>query len=296
MTEQEYYLFLQQDEANLEYKYIDLEYAKKGTSGYRYIFEYLNEHTRLKDIYNLENIAGNDSTLSKALNIMQWLSDRTYYCGQSNLSGVEVFSILEYALKGGFDHAIRCDQKSVALSECLLAVNIFAYPVMLESYDYNDSGNVITGINCHNVTHIYLPEEEKWIMFDPSFNAFFTDGNGKILNIIEIKDTLKKREPVILSQYSLNGHDDIFRKKYPYDFIYNLSFRISVWDGNNPANWFYNKNLLYPDSIDKQKYYVMKQRANGGNENDINASISSIKYIFTDELLAVPSFNAQRTE
>ena len=291
MTEQEYYLSLQQGEKNLEYKYIDLEYAKKGISGYKYDFEYLDEYMKLKDMYNLENIAKNGSTLSKALNIMQWLTDKTYYCGQSNFDGIEVFSILEYALKGGFDHRIRCDQKSVALSECLLALNIFAQPVMLEDYNYGENGDNITGINCHNVTHIYLPEEEKWIMFDPSFNAFFTNEKGNILNIIEIKDTLKKREPVILSQYTLNGYKDIFRKGYPYNFVYNLAFRISVWDGNNSPKRVYNTNLLYPEGIDKQKYYIMKQCANGGKESDINASISFVKYISTDELLTVPSFS-----
>jgi|GEM_PF-1836762 len=290
MTEQEYYFSLQQDETNLEYKYIDLVYAKKGISGYKYDFEYLNEYTALKDMYNLESIAKDGSALSKALNIMQWLTDNTYYCGQSSLDGAEVFSILEYSLKGGFEHAIRCDQKSVALSECLLAVNVFAHPVMLEEYNYNDKGDVITGINCHNCTHIYIPENEKWIMFDPSFNAFFTDKSGKILNIIEIKDMLKRKEPVILSQYTLNGHEDIFQKGYPYNFVYNMSFRISVWDGNHPSKRFYNKNLLYPEGIDKQRYYIMKQRANGSNEKDINASLPSVKYIFVDELLATPSF------
>ena len=288
MTEQEYYSSLQQGEPNLEYRHIDLEYAKKGTSGFRYDFDFLDEYARLKEMYDLEDIAGNGSALSKALNIMQWLADKTYYCGWSNLGGVEIFSILEYAFKGGFDHAIRCDQKSIALSECLLAVNIFAYPVMIEDYEYNDSGDAITSINCHNCTHIYIPEEKKWIMLDPSFNAFFTDESGSILNIMEIKDTLKRKEPVILSQYSLNGHEDIFRKKYPYAFIYNMSFRISVCDGNHPAKRFYNKNLLYPEGIDKQKYYMMKQRANGSGENDIKESISSVRYIFVDELLAVP--------
>ena len=290
MTEQEYYLSLQQGEKNLEYKYIDLEYAKKGISGYNYDFEYLDEYTKLKDMYNLENIAKNGSTLSKALNIMQWLTNSTYYCGQSKCNGEEVFSILEYGLKGGFDHAIRCDQKSIVLSECLLALNILALPIALESYDFNDTGDIITGIGSHSCTHIYLPEEEKWIMLDPSFNAYFTDKNGTILNIIEIKDTLKKREPVILSQYNLNGHEDIFRKGYPCNFIYNLSFRISTWDGNHQSNRVYNKNLLYPEGIEKQKYYIMKQRANGGKEDAIKASLSSVRYIFADELLAVPSF------
>jgi hypothetical protein len=126
------------------------------------------------------------------------------------------------------------------------------------------------------------------IMLDPSFNSYFIDKNGSVLNVIDIKNNLNKKLKINLAQYSLNGHNDIFCKGYPNNFIFNMIDRISVHNGNLPEERVYNQNLLFPENVDRNKIYRLKQIANGMEPKDVDALIEKVKFISVSELLAHP--------
>ena len=288
VNEFEYYKGLQTNEENITEIYdIDM-FPKQNISNFKYHFTYRDEYKILLDKYDLMSIAGQGSTFTKAVNIMNWITKKTYYCGNSGLNKNDIFSIIDYSFDKGFDGAINCEQKALLLSEFLLALKIFSHPVGLERCDFNETKDKVTSINCHVVVHLYLEEENRWVMFDPSFNAYFTDENEKVLNIVEIRENLKQNKSVNLAQYSLNGYDDIFRKGYPPNFIFNMAFRLSVYDGNLPQEKVYNQNLMFPENADRCKIYRLKQIANGMRPEDADILCEKVRYISTSELLLHP--------
>jgi hypothetical protein len=294
-NEWEYYKNLQAAEETVT-EVVDIDiFTAHNISNFKYHFTYRDEYRRLLDKYGLANIAGQGSTFVKAMNIMNWVTKKTYYCGNSGLDKNDIFSIIEYSFDRGFAGAINCEQKAFLLSECLLALKIFAYPVGLEYCIFNETKDKVTSINCHVVVHLYLEEENRWIMFDPSFNAYFTGENDKVLNIVEIRENLKQKKAMNLAQYSLNGNDNIFRKGYPVNFIFNMAFRLSVYDGNLPQEKVYNQNLVFPENVDRRKIYRLKQIANGMNPEDVDILCEKVRYISTSELLAKPQWQSMNT-
>ena len=289
MTQTEYYAKLTASESNLVPPH-GYTYDNSCPSDFRYKFVYHTQYPELLRSYPLADIAGNGTTFEQALNLMNWLSAKTFYCGNSKLGKNDLFSIIDYSFDRGWEGAINCEHKATLLQEFLIALHHFAHIICFESYCVNDGGTAITSINCHVCVHLYLPEENKWILLDPSFGTYFTDKNGKKLNIVEIQEFLRRNGVVQVCNYSLNG-TEIFRKGYPVSFIYNMAFRVSLRNGNRKEDLVYNQNLLFPANVDKEKYYRMKQSANGMSKNEIDDQITHVRYITTDELLCKPAWS-----
>lgn len=289
MTQTEYYARLTASEASLALPH-GYKYDNSCPSDFKYKFVYHNQYHTLLRSYPLADIAGSGTTFEQALNLMNWLSEKTFYCGNSGLGDNDLSSIITYSFDKGWEGAINCEHKATLLQEFLISLHHFAHIICFESYCVNDAGTAITAINCHVCVHLYLPEENKWILLDPSFGTYFTDKNGKKLNIVEIQETFRRRDDVQVCNYSLNG-TEIFRKGYPVSFIYNMAFRVSLRNGNRKEDLVYNQNLLFPANADKEKYYRMKQSANGMSESEIDAQIAHVRYITADELLCKPSWS-----
>lgn len=51
----------------------------------------------------------------------------------------------------------------------------------------------------HVVTHVYMNAIHKWIMLDPTFNAYFTNERGEYLSLLDIRHHLADQEPVFFN-------------------------------------------------------------------------------------------------
>ena len=99
---------------------------------------------------------------------------------------------------------------AIAFADCLVAVGIKAYPVALLSYKDKENGS----FGAHLMTHVYISELNKWCLFDPSFNVYFCDSNGRLLNVFELRKLFLDGQYPIVEGYSFNGedlHKDIYR-------------------------------------------------------------------------------------
>ena len=181
-------------------------------------------HIQLNEKYKLSNIATADSDFDKAVQILEWLTEHTYYSGmQMKMLNDDTLEILEYSFDKPFNRAINCRYRAIAFADCLVAVGIKAFPVAMVSSEFTGS---------HFTCLVYISEEDKWCSFDPSFGCWFTDEEGELLDIFEIRELfLENKEPVVKG-YSFNGKQENF-DVYMNSFLKFCISNLSTWADNS---------------------------------------------------------------
>ena len=132
-----------------------------------------------------------------------------------------------------------------------------------------------TGDN-HVVTHVYLEEEQKQIMVDPSWNGYFTNKDGEIMDVFELRTAFANGDTASLnSGANHNGDTDVsFYKKYMSKNLY--WFEIMLWtdtyycvpNGFNINEWNVN-----------QTKWRIKNGMKVDNEKQLIEEIKNYKYI-----------------
>ena len=181
-------------------------------------------HAQLNEKYNLSDIATADSDFDKAVQVLEWLTKHTYYSGmQMKMLNDDTLEILEYSFDKPFNRAINCRYRAIAFADCLVAVGIKAFPVAMVSSEFTGS---------HFTCLVYISEEDKWCSFDPSFGCWFTDEEGELLDIFEIRELfLENKEPVVKG-YSFNGKQENF-DVYMNSFLKFCVSNLSTWADNS---------------------------------------------------------------
>lgn len=194
---------------------------------YNNLFSYLDEYDVLLEKYSLYDVIKGSDDFEKVLSLMQWLTDSTYYNGHQclfyGLLPDDTLSILDFSYKKSFRHAINCRYKAIALTDILIASGYKAYPLAM--LDANKDGN-------HLTVQVYLNDEKKWIMLDPSFNTYFTDDNNCILNAYEVRNLFLKGDEPIIHNYNFNGTKECFGI-YKKVFIKSDLTNLSTWHDNS---------------------------------------------------------------
>jgi len=180
-------------------------------------------HIQLNEKYNLSEIATADSDFDKTVQLLEWLTEHTYYSGmQMKMLNDDTLEILDYSFDKPFNRAINCRYRAIAFADCLIAVGIKAFPVAMVSSEFTGS---------HFTCLVYISEEDKWCSFDPSFGCWFTDKEGELLDIFEIRELfLENKEPVVKG-YSFNGKQENF-DVYMNSFLKFCISNLSTWSDN----------------------------------------------------------------
>lgn len=205
---------------NLAYTAADCDFT------YRFDLGTINE---LKKDSRLPIISAKD-TFTRVVALMDWVTEHTQYSGYSNLRPSKLDEILDFGLDRGFDGAINCANKAILLSDVLLVNDIFAMPVWLENKIYDYRKLTFGDSTCHVIVHAYLPEHEKWVLLDPSFNAYFTDRAGNLLNLFEVSALSARPQDIRVCNYNLNGTDK-FAERYLEAFLLKALYILSVFEG-----------------------------------------------------------------
>jgi len=202
---------------------------RESDGEFHYEFIRLPVYDELNRLYPLREKAGNGDTFARAVNLMGWFCSNTQYSGYSTYDPSkpekQFLKLMEHAFQNKFSHAVNCAALAIALSDCLMAVGIDSMPVWQAAA--HGSGF------WHVTVHVFLPEEGRWVMLDPSFDLYLTDGAGRALDLMEIRDRYTHHMPLEIARYNLNG-SQFFRDKYLPAFLLPCAFEFSIWRGNAP--------------------------------------------------------------
>lgn len=183
---------------------------------------------KLKSKYHVDEIAGEGNTLSKAINLLTWISSHIYHDGDydGHITN-NALDLLEYSYDNGLEHGINCRSLSATLVGCYLAIGLKARVVYLMPISPYDRDN-------HVVCEVYIPENNRWNMFDPTYNGYIMNENDEIYSVIELRYALANRANLK------------FCDKFNYNGDYNIDFE------NIKA--YYAKNLFYLKCREIQAY------------------------------------------
>jgi len=135
--------------------------------------------------------------------------------------------------------------------------------------------------NVHVVVHAYIDEYKKWVMLDPSYNAYLTDKQNSIMNLIDFKNAYNDKDDIILQKYKLNGDSNRFKESY----IENtgiMTFRIEL----KQDDVYYH---LVPEGLDFADYVIhIWKNDSESRRNEIKNIVDKYKYISIEEFLSVP--------
>jgi hypothetical protein len=224
----------------------------EADNGWRYDFTRLPVYDELLETYKLNEIAGQGTAFEQALRLMAWLTAHTAYNGMEiracyRFQGEKETAprILRYAYQGGYRQAINCTHKAIVFAGCLQAVGVHAMPLGLWSWTYRSGEEAVSPTPCHFVVHAWLPEEQRWVAFDPSFNSYFTDSEGRALNLIEIQKKHRAGEAMRVAQYDFNGTQDC-RDSYFSGFILGALLEITAKNSADAGEFC---NQLLPTDV-----------------------------------------------
>ncbi len=177
----------------------------------------------LKQKYPIETIAGTGTTQEKVLNILLWIARTVMHTDTSDDSvEQQALALLDYAYDKS-DKGVNCESLSTILVECLLSIGIKGRVVFLMPFSPYDCDN-------HVVAEAFIPEEDKWIMIDPTYNAFFTSAEGNILSVMELRECFADRISVQINDELFYNDRDIEQEQLK-----------EIYEGYMLKNLFYFK-------------------------------------------------------
>ena len=185
---------------------------------------YFEMHKELDVKYGLTSIATADTDFEKTLQILDWLTENTFYNGaQMHFITDNTIDILKYAFGKSFKNAINCRWKAIAFADCLVAIGIKAYPVCMMSSEFK---------NCHFTCRVYITELNKWCAFDPSFGCWFADKEGNSIDILEMREMFLQDEEPVVNGYNFNGTTECL-DVYVNGFLKHCISNLSTWRDNS---------------------------------------------------------------
>ena len=168
--------------------------------------------TAIREYFNLDSIAGNGSEISRIKRIMYWLHDAICHDGNSSWPKCRYNAIELYKLTQRENRGLNCRFMSEVLNDLYLAAGFKSRFVTCQSKEYDTDGD------CHVINIVWSNELGKWIWMDASFAAYVTDENGLLLHPGEVRERLRRDQPVILNEDANWNHKDLQTKDYYIDY------------------------------------------------------------------------------
>ncbi len=243
-------------------KYSNYESNSIGQQS-KYIFE-SNDLALLKQTYELDKLIDKDEVVT-IINLLEWTHKTIPYSYGFSGDKSKTFSNPRNALtmlknKDNKNMVFVCRDMATALTEIYLAVGLKARTVACMSQYIND-------IDAHVVTEVYCTILNKWIMVDPSFNAYIFNSNNQILNLCEIREhfannlDMNTNSNVNVTDLAYNSHKYLkYMSRVCFAFVRAINSEFGIEAKSVKSMILYPKGY-YNKTYTESEYYQISNNA-----------------------------------
>jgi hypothetical protein len=183
--------------------------------------------TGLRNMYNLDSVAGKGSEVERAIRLLDWFHRQVPHEDVAPVSLLTTDNIIRYHHDKKIGQG--CYPLSIAMNEIFLAMGFRSRSVICFSnrYPVSQGGHVIDAL--------YIDSLQKWVYMDPQENAYIKDEKGNLLSLAEVRERLIDGRPLVLNP-TANYHGVPTKKEvYLYQFMAEHMYRMIC-----PVNSEYN--------------------------------------------------------
>lgn len=167
---------------------------------------------KLRERFNLEEIAGKGDEISKIINLMKWVHNVVGHDGSSiNPYPRNAFNLIKICHEE--NRGVNCRMLAIILNEVYLSMGYKSRFVtcMPEEKNFSD---------CHVINSVYSTFLNKWIYMDPTFQVYLKDEYGNLLSIQEVRERLINNKPLIVNSEINHNPSSAFHR-----FLYNTGLK-----------------------------------------------------------------------
>lgn len=165
--------------------YPDFSHIDVDNPIYYEIILHLNDYKRIENYFDLKSMTYIDDEIkcvcylkNIAKEVLSFNGNTLYERKYDNLS---YLNIIDAARRNGDE--LNCRYKSFIFSQLLIACGFKSRWVGCLSMNIDD-------LECHCITEVYFEKLKKWVAVDLSFDYFYFDSNGTLLNLMEIRKNM----------------------------------------------------------------------------------------------------------
>ena len=179
---------------------------------------------RVRQYFHLDSIAGAGDEIARMKNIMYWLHNEIEHDGNGGIPDVPRNAIDLYDACKQQQRGLNCRGLAIVLSELYLAMGWPARFVTCEPKAYDSDSD------CHVICMVWSHDINKWIWMDPSFAAYVSDDEGKLLGIGEVRQRLINGRPLVLNEDANWNHNPITIDNYLYMYMAKNLYFLSTYE------------------------------------------------------------------
>jgi len=224
------------------------KYGNK-TPSKSFVFEYQSSNDpdliALRNNYKLDSVAGFGNSQSRILNVMHWVHNNISHNGltESGITQLNAGEILRVSAIKNF--GVSCGELATVLNDCYLALGYKSRKIYCFPKD-----SLKNDPDSHVINEVYLLEEKKWIMVDPTNDAYVMDEVGNMLGIEDVRERLALGKTLIVNpDANWNRRISMGVRNYLLEYMAKNLYRLFT-----PIKSAYNYESL---PIDKKVYVTL---------------------------------------
>lgn len=218
-------------------------------------YDTATEYEDINTLYRLNDITMPGTTHTKCLSLMNYQTAHLMHNGSyDNHIKTGLLDLLEYAWDSEQKESLNCLCLAHVLRSFMLSQGITARVVYMFPFSPYDIDN-------HVVTEAWLEEQQKWVMFDPTYNTCVSDNSGVLLSLAELRDALSRREKIFFAAQAAYNQKPFTEKKAEEVAAYYAKncFFFKINENQTRQNAAAGRTVLIsPDGFDYEKFMLLK--------------------------------------